>query len=132
MNWIQDGPHVEVHASELAAWLETQGGDCWWTVDGDPLLMGRLSLPCPGDELAAELRKINKPLLLADKKQDGAASERTISASDLDALVDRLEPISDRVLYLCWKGSADDWMLLEDEETSDSYARELHGQPGRS
>ena len=71
---IRAGPHYEVAAGELAAWLEQQGEDRWWTVDGDPLLTGRLAFPCPADELAPELRKIGRPLLVQAKKDDTAST----------------------------------------------------------
>ena len=64
MSSIQEGPHYEIQSSELAAWLEQQGVDLWWNVDGDPLLTGRLTFPCPADELSAELRKLNRALLV--------------------------------------------------------------------
>jgi hypothetical protein len=44
---LRDEPHYTIASSELASWLEMQGTDRWWSVDGDPLLTGRLSLPCP-------------------------------------------------------------------------------------
>lgn len=48
---------LDVDADAFAAWLEAQGGDRLWTVDGDVGLAGRLILPCPGPDLAAELRR---------------------------------------------------------------------------
>ena len=54
-------PHYQLPTDALATWIEEQGTATWWSVDGDPLLMERLDLPCPGDELASELRKIGKP-----------------------------------------------------------------------
>ncbi|MFO0929604.1 MAG: hypothetical protein U0736_21670, partial [Gemmataceae bacterium] len=66
---IRAEPHVTVSSAALAEWLERQGVDRWWTVDGDPLLTGRLSFPCPADELAAELRRVNRTLLVQDRRQ---------------------------------------------------------------
>ena len=57
---IPDEPYYTVPAGELAAWIEQQGDDTWWNVDGDSILTGILSFPSPGDELAAELRRINE------------------------------------------------------------------------
>lgn len=134
---IRGGPHYELSAGSLAAWIEAQGADRWWTVDGDPLLTGRLTFPCPGDELAAEFRKINRNLLVQAKKDDTAADGRGIEQEGLDALVGRLgDSISttgnqppppsarDRILYLCWKGASDEWLLAEDSETSKQMAED--------
>jgi hypothetical protein len=31
---LRDEPHYRISSSELAAWLEAQGTDRWWSVDG--------------------------------------------------------------------------------------------------
>src|ERR1017187_9367103 len=85
MESIQTGWHYEILSSELAKWLEERAPDSWWNVDGDPLLTGRLSIPCPTDELASELRKINRPMLVA-AKDDPDAKGQAIDATKLDAL----------------------------------------------
>ncbi len=132
MTGIRAGPHYEIPAAELAAWLEQQGLDRWWNVDGDPLLTGRLAFPCPADELAAELRKISRPLLIQAKKDDRDAVGQVIAAAKLNEVAGRMaenihllreEPMppwgEDRVLYLCWKGTTSDWLLTEDSETTE-------------
>src|SRR5947207_9170352 len=86
---LREEPHYMIASSELADWLERQGADCWWNVDGDPLLTGRLTFPCPTDELAAELRRIDRPLLLQAKKGDSQADGRRIERARLDGLVSR-------------------------------------------
>jgi hypothetical protein len=131
---IKDGSYYELPASELARWLDQQGADRWWTVDGDPLLGGLLALPGPGDELAAVLRRINKPLLLADKDNAPEARGQMVRAADLNQLADTLPhygdagPGGDRAFYLSWKGSEFDWLLIEDVLTSESEAREARSQ----
>ena len=35
MESIQAGRHYEIPSPELAKWLEEQGAENWWTVDGD-------------------------------------------------------------------------------------------------
>jgi hypothetical protein len=111
---------TEISAKELAGWIDEQGGSTYWTVDGDPLLAGRLSLPCPGDELADELRKINTPLLVFDPP---GLSHPSAAPPKLDDLVER-EELGTRVLQFQWKGSDPIWLLIEDEETSESASRE--------
>jgi hypothetical protein len=128
---IRSGPHYELPAEELAAWLEAKGNDRWWSVDGDPLLSGRLDFPCPADELAAELRQIGQPLLLQAKKEDTGAKGQPIDRHKLDVVAGKIAdslhlirqgqlPVwsGDRLLYLCWKGSTNDWLLCEDSEAA--------------
>jgi hypothetical protein len=128
---IRGGPHYEVPAVELAAWLQQQGPDRWWNVDGDPLLTGRLTFPCQAKILAAQIWNIGRPLLIQAKKEDVEAKGQVIGREALDSVVDRLAndihqirggempPWSDdRILYVCWKGATDEWLLAEDSETT--------------
>ena len=85
---IRGGPHYELLSAELAAWLEQQGLDRWWSVDGDSLLTGRMTFPCRTRRLAAELRKIG-PLLVQAKKDDLAATGQVITKDKIDTLTDR-------------------------------------------
>lgn len=142
MSTILSGPHYELPSAELADWIETQGLDCWWNVDGDPRLTSLVTFPCPGDELVAELRRLNRPLLVQVDQAD--AKGEPIDAGRIDGVVSRLrkaftlrpdapEPpwANDRFLYLCWKGSPVEWMLVEDSvATQDSlkdYAELVSG-----
>jgi hypothetical protein len=140
---IPQGPHYEIPSTELAAWLENQGKDRWWYVDGDPLLTGRRVLPCPASQLAEELVNINRPLLVQAKKEDTAAKGQVIGKDKLDDLVGHWAddfPVSntqdlplwghDRLLYLRWKGAPDDWLLVEDSETTELMAAEEESRPG--
>jgi hypothetical protein len=110
-------------------------------VDGDPLLTGQLDFPCPADELAPELRRIEQPLLVQAKKDDAEADGRVVGKEKLDTVVGRigenlhviregkLPPWwGDWVLYLCWKGSTNDWLLIEDSEAARQMRAEDAGQ----
>ena len=125
---IEAGPHYELPSTELAKWVEAQGPDCWWNVEGDPLLTGLVSFPSLGGELAAELRRLDRPLLVQSKSPD--AKGQRIDEAQINGLVTRLrdaftmrpgaqEPIwaNDRVLDLCWKSSPVSWLLVEDSES---------------
>ncbi len=128
MTSILAGPHFELPSTELAAWVERQGMDRWWNVDGDPLLTGLVSFPCPGDELAVELRRLNRPLLVQAESAD--AKGELIDSTRLDGLVSWLRDAipaygvgappgtGDRLFYLCWKGSPAEWLLIEDSLTT--------------
>jgi hypothetical protein len=134
---IPVGPHYEIASTDLAAWLEEQGKDRWWNVDGDPLLTGRLTFPCPASDLAADLRKIGRPLLVQAKAEDKDAQGQPVGKDKLNELVGHfyenlhaprggeLPPWGrDRLLYLRWKGSPDEWLLTEDSETTEQMQGE--------
>lgn len=133
---IQAEPYYEISSTELAAWLERQG-DAWWSVDGDPLLTGLLAFPSPGDELATVLRRLNRPLLIQDRRADPKGKGERIDTTKLDELATTLGNIyeinggakpawaSDRVFFLSWKGSRTEWMLIEDIETTESNRKDV-------
>jgi hypothetical protein len=138
---IRSRPHYEIPSAELATWLEEQGKHRWWNVDGDPLLTGRMTFPCPAAELAAELRAIGRPLLIQAKKDDTGAKGQVISKEKLNAVVERfagslqvsgggrtLQSGGDRLLYLCWKGTSNEWLLAEDSETTEQMQAEERDQ----
>lgn len=136
MGSIEAGRYYEIPSPELAKWLEEQGADSWWNVDGDPLLTGRLTYPSPADELALELRKINRPLLVQAPCSDPEARGQSIDVSKVGPLVthfaDNLHSTGplpdwakDRFLYLCWKGSPHEWLLAEDSLTAKQFREEL-------
>ena len=138
---LRDEPHYRISSPELAGWLERQGTDRWWNVDGDPLLTGRLSLPCPADELAAELRRINRTLLVQDRRKPPSGRGEQIIAQDLDGLATRWGDnvrangapppwVSDRLFFLCWEDRGDEWLLEEDEETTESSRADAAVTPG--
>ena len=133
---IGDEPHFTITAADLATWIEQQGADRWWTVDGDPLLTGRIFVPAPGDELAADLRKINRVLLVRDKHERPDSRGQRIGPSDLDGLVERVGDgvpprpdwpliLDNRILTFCWEGKDIDWDLIEDLETTATIRRQL-------
>jgi hypothetical protein len=137
---LRDEPHYRISSSELAGWLEAQGTDRWWNVDGDPLLTGRLSFPCPADELADELRRINRTLLVQDRRKTPSGRGEQIVARDLDGLATRLGDnvrtngappwASDRLFFLCWDDHGDEWLLAEDEETTERSRADASVAPG--
>lgn len=111
---IQEEPHYELPALELAAWLDLQGRGSWWSVDGDSLLMGRVSFPCSAEDLAKAVRQIGEPLLVLDKDRTGNGQQ--ITAADLDRLAE-VDESTNRVFALCWKRRAprSEWLLVEDK-----------------
>ena len=129
MTTISNGPYYEISSSELAIWLETEAAGSWWNVDGDPLLTGRLSIPCPADELANELRSIGRPILIQAIRGDTEAMGQQLKADQVSRTVTRFQanlqtkgPLpkwaNDRLFYCCWKDSPHEWLLIEDSVTA--------------
>lgn len=111
-------PHYEIHSAEFAKWLDEETLESWWNVDGDPLLTGRLSMPCTTDELTAELRNLNRPLLILALFQPEAHGQ-VIDSSRVGTLAKFAGgrgPRGEDDLYfdLCWKDAAQPWLLIED------------------
>lgn len=130
MGRIDAGPHYEIHSTELAKWLEQQASDCWWNIDGDPLLTGRLSIPCPSDELATELRSLDRPLLV-DAGGESEAKGQLVDAMHFARLGKYKRSLlasgplppwgNDRFFHMCWKGSSRDWLLIEDSVSANQF-----------
>ena len=113
---ICDQAHYKIAANDLAKWLEQQGSDSWWSIDGDPYLMDRVSFPCPSDELAAVLRRAKNPLLVFDARTPGTAHGETISDEQLDEIA-FLDSSDNRVFRLCWESAPEsEWLLVEDRD----------------
>jgi len=127
---IKDEPHYTISASELAAWIEGKGPDSWWSVDGDPFLMGEVSFPCPAQQLAGALRRIAKPLLVLCAETD--ANGRNIMAAELDRIALR-DSDESRALTLTWAGSdlEDEWVLVEDKDAARVGSSFLRHAAGR-
>lgn len=135
------GTSHSISAAELADWIEKQGTERWWTVDGDPVLMGRLSLPCPGDELAHEIRAVNLPLVVFAETNEVTSNE-PLDADTLGSFVRTWGGVSpvgnegssqpgERIIVLAWQRSPDsEWLLWEDLETTASEAAEVAWMDG--
>lgn len=138
---LADSPHYELPSTELAAWIEQQGDDTWWCVDGDPDLTSLIPMPCRGEDLARELRHLNRLLLVQATPVAPDAAGQLIARDRLDMLVVRRGAgihlkgphrpwMDNRELYLCWKGSAEEWLLCEDRETTEAERAEAVLQQG--
>jgi hypothetical protein len=103
--------HLDLDASELAGWLAKHGGDRLWTVDGDPRIMGTVSLPCSGRELAATLNQLGGRLRVF-----APAGAQASSPDELEKLAE-LE-YGELVFEVAWlreDGTPEQrWMLAQD------------------
>lgn len=113
-----DPPGFRLTSGELADWLDRQDPDCWWLVDGDPLLMGLVSFPTTGDVLAARLRKIDRPLLVLDDRKEFEPAE--LSVDDLDDHFYLDDHDQERIFRLRWDTTPPgvEWLLIEDKESA--------------
>jgi hypothetical protein len=138
---IAEQPHYEISSAELATWVERQGAEKWWSVDGDPYLVSRLSGFCRSDELATVLRRANRCLLVWDPQLRETATGQCITANELDGLLTRPSPAvfealgqpvpkwaTNRFFWVCWKGETNEWTLSEDPETTEAF-RDVVTQP---
>jgi hypothetical protein len=112
---VLERPHFVIKPTDLARWLE-QEPDTWWFVDGDPRLMRKLDLPCPGEELAEALRSYHKDLFvypigpsLAEPEPKGQA----FKWERLGELADREDLEGRRTFLLAWSDLPDEWLLTE-------------------
>jgi hypothetical protein len=107
-------PHTTLAAADIADWLDRQGQGSWWAVDGDALLTGLVSFPCPGDVLAKELRRIGRRIVVLG--QSGESEPRRV----LDDLALRDEGTNDRLFTMRWEGAPEEeeWVLYEDREAA--------------
>ncbi len=121
-------PHYEIASTELAKWLDEELPESWWNVDGDPLLTGRLSIPCPTDELTLELRKLDRPLLILARGSQDAHGQVIDSTrvGELASFAGGRGPRGEDDLYfdLVWKGNSQPWLLIEDLTTAKQYSED--------
>jgi len=118
----------DLSSHELAAWLDRQEDTSWWNVHSDPFLTNRLIFPCDAGRLAAEIRRSTRGLVVYNPGGSRFPPEERATADNLDRFVEHDE-LGTRVLQLAWQGSDGYWLLVEDEETSESVNRERGDAP---
>ena len=130
---LRDLPHFEVQASDLARWLDGPGSSSWWSIDGDPRLMGLISFPCLSEDLAELLRRFKEPLLVLDPKERPGSSGSHASFDEIGGLAHIEEESDNRVFRLGWARSAEDsdWLLIEDKDIT-RMMQELETEETRS
>jgi hypothetical protein len=110
--------HVRTTTTELAAWLEREGGV--WNVEGEPALASSLPIPSPASSLVHALRKREAEIEVlapeAASLADGAEGAR-LTARDLSSVAHVVD--GQRVFQLAWitpEGTVlDSWLLAEQE-----------------
>ena len=105
--------HVRTTATELAQWLEQQGG--LWHVEGEPVLAKSLPLPTPASSLVEVLRKRSGDLAVLAPETSTFTEDATVTAAEIAAVVHVVD--GQRVFQLAWlqpDGTAQDsWLLAE-------------------
>jgi len=104
--------------ARLADWLEDQGPDLWWTVDGDDYLLGTITLPTTAHLLAARFREVKKTLIVLDplNRWSGPIEPENF---DLNLIADSDNATQERVLCMRWDDERypAEWLLCEDKFT---------------
>jgi hypothetical protein len=111
---LKSKPHYTLPAAALAAWIESQP-DKWWWADDEQYLSSAVDFPCPGDELAPEIRRVGKDLLVWDKNPGSQAHGERIEADRLTSLADFTKRNHRMMFVLTWNDSDEEWLLCEDE-----------------
>lgn len=102
-------------ATELARWLEQQGGV--WQVEGEPALAKSLPLPTPAQSLVEVLRKRNDGLAMLAPDTTTLAENASVLAHDIAGAAHVID--GQRVFQLAWIRAdgtvADSWLLAEQQ-----------------
>ena len=93
-----------------------------WLVDGDPELTSRICFPCPGDELANELRRIDRDLIVYTNKSLGMDDGLQIDSRVLPRLADTENRHHERNFLARWESSDIEWLLSEDKSAAEAFA----------
>jgi hypothetical protein len=105
--------HVRTTATELAQWLEHQGGH--WHVEGEPALAKSLPLPTPAYSLVDALRRRRGDLAILVPDVSDFAPDSAVSAPDIASTAHIVDGL--RVFQLAWLGddgtAQDSWLLAE-------------------
>jgi hypothetical protein len=115
--------HVRTTATELAQWLEQQGGS--WHVEGEPVLAKSLPLPTPASSLVEVLRRRSadaSDLAMLAPEATALSPDAPVSASEIATAAHVID--GQRVFQLAWirpDGTvADSWLLAEQERKPES------------
>jgi hypothetical protein len=110
--------HVRTTATELAQWLEQQGGS--WHVEGEPVLAKSLPLPTPASSLVEVLRKRGpdaSALAVLAPETTVLVPDAVVAADEIAAAAHVID--GQRVFQLAWirpDGTvADSWLLAEQQ-----------------
>jgi hypothetical protein len=123
MTETQAWPHYEMQSHDLADWLDNEGPDSWWTVDGERHLNRTVDFPCPPEELSEELRKMpNRTLEVLDPRPGSTANGAPVgNGVKLIDLADRNNNRGSQIYTFRVKGEGFDkaWQLVEDYNEED-------------
>jgi hypothetical protein len=110
--------HVRTTATELARWLEQQGGA--WHVEGEPALAKSLPLPAPASSLVEVLRKRGGELAVLAPETTSFAEDDAVAAHQISSAAHVVD--GQHVFQLAWVKDdgtvADSWLLAEQQPRS--------------
>jgi hypothetical protein len=110
--------HVRTTATELARWLEQQGGS--WHVEGEPALAKTLPLPTPASSLVDALRRRGGELAVLAPETTTLAADAAVAAHEISSTAHVVD--GQHVFQLAWVRDdgtvADSWLLAEQQPRS--------------
>lgn len=113
--------HFAISSQDFARWLDSQPGT-WWLVDGDPELTSRIGFPCPNDELADELRRIDRDLVVYTNRPVGLEDGQQLDSQGLSQLADIDNRRHERNFLVRWEDSDIEWLLSEDKSAAEAFS----------
>ena len=115
----------EIPSATLADWLDQETPNRWWAVDGDPILTGEVSFPCPTDELTAELRRINGTLEVKHHLNGTIPAGWVLDAAHFFSQGNMSEPEEERIFEMRWlkPRETNPWLLIEDTKTMEEMIK---------
>ncbi len=105
--------HARTTASDLARWIEQQGGH--WHVEGEPALAKSLPMPAPASSLVDALARRDGSLAMLLPETCMLAADASIRAEEIASAAHVID--GQRVFQLSWVDAdgtlRDSWLLCE-------------------
>ena len=114
-------PYYTIGAADLAQWLAQQP-NCWWNVDGDPVLTSLVDFPCPSGEIAEAVGKLERTARVFDPREDAHPNGEPIDPKQLNELANTENNSHARTFLLRWESGEVQWLLAEDPDAAGDAA----------
>jgi len=96
----------------------------WWALDNEHFLSQLIDVPCPGDELAAKLRDIQRedilPLCLSSPKADSEPRDLQGLKNLIFVAATKLADGTSEIPFR-WTTDGEIWLLAEDPSARDEF-----------
>jgi hypothetical protein len=115
--------HYDIDVGELAAWLEAQGRDRLWAIDGEHDIAGEISVPCTAEDLAQALRRHAGTVRVYASPENEPAGP--LNRQNLESVAEHDGDA--RAFRLAWtdgESAGDSWDLVEDTIAAESMSQD--------